>query len=214
MDKQIIKRLLQKDVPIVLEIGTATGEDTKSFLKEFSNIRLYCFEPDPRCIKIHKNKVEDPRCKLYEVAISDIDGQIEFYQSGGQRPNSTTTDDWKLSSSIKKPKEHLKKVPWCTFDNKITVKTSKLDTWAQENKIEEVDFIWADVQGAEENLIKGGLETLSRTKYFYTEFDNKELYEGQINLKQLKALLPDFKVIGYYENNVLLKKYQTDRGRT
>lgn len=183
MDKQMVKRLLRKDNPVVLEIGTATGEDTASFLKEFPNIQLYCFEPDPRCIEIHNKKIKDERCKLYEVAISDVDGQVEFHQSGGQKPNFDRGSDWKYSSSIRKPKEHLKLVSWCNFEKKIIVQTQKLDTWFQDNEIEEIDFIWADVQGAEENLIKGGLKTLDRTKYFYTEYDNKEMYEGQINLK-------------------------------
>ena len=66
-------------------------------------------------------------------------------------------------------------------------------------------MIWADVQGAEENLIKGGLKTLSHTKYFYTEYEDDELYEGQITLDQIKNLLPNFKAIGYFGNNVLFK---------
>jgi hypothetical protein len=66
-------------------------------------------------------------------------------------------------------------------------------------------LIWADVQGAEENLIKGGLKTLSHTKYFYTDYEDDELYEGQITLDQIKNLLPNFKAIGYFGNNVLFK---------
>lgn len=205
MNTRTIKKMLQKDNPVVLEIGASCGGDTLKFLKEFPNIQLYCFEPDPRCIEIHRKRIKDERCKLYEIAISDLDGQVEFYQSGGQKPNINLSHDWLASSSIKKPKEHLNKCSWCTFENKIAVQTCRLDTWAKENEIEEIDFIWADVQGAEENLIKGGFKTLSHTKYFYTEFDNDEMYEGQLNLNQIKALLPSFKDIEYYQNNVLFK---------
>ncbi|MEN9248224.1 MAG: hypothetical protein Q6L50_08560 [Gloeomargarita sp. GMQP_bins_120] len=37
------------------------------------------------------------------------------------------------------------------------------------------DFIWADVQGAEVDLIQGGLQALANTRYFYTEYANTEL---------------------------------------
>ena len=73
-------------------------------------------------------------------------------------------------------------------------------------EIEKIDFIWADVQGAEEDLIKGGLKSLNNiTKYFYTEFSNEELYKGQPNLSKILKLLPNFKIVKRYGNNVLLK---------
>ena len=36
-----------------------------------------------------------------------------------------------------------------------------LDSWVKANKINKIDFIWADVQGAERELILGGLKTLN-----------------------------------------------------
>jgi hypothetical protein len=85
------------------------------------------------------------------------------------------------------------------------VPTRSLDSWFAEQDIDQIDLIWADVQGAEENLIKGALKTLSHTKYFYTEYEDGEFYEGQITLQQIKTLLPKFKVIGLFYNNVLFK---------
>jgi FkbM family methyltransferase len=205
MKKQTVRKLLQKNNPVVLEIGTSTGEDSLGFLREFSDIQLYCFEPDPRCLEVHKSQVKDPRCKLYEIAISDVDGEAEFYQSSGSYEGFNEYSEWLQSSSLKTPKNHLEVHPWCKFENKVIVPTRKLDSWFEENPIDEIDLIWADVQGAEENLIRGAFKTLSHTKYFYTEYEDDELYEGQITLEQIKALLPHFKAIGYFGNNVLFK---------
>jgi hypothetical protein len=110
-----------------------------------------------------------------------------------------------LSGSIRKPKEHLDVYPWCKFESKIVVKTRTLDSWAREEGVGVIDLIWADVQGAEADLIAGGKEALRRTRYFYTEYSNAELYEGQANLKQLLRLLPDFHVVHRYENDILLR---------
>lgn len=55
------------------------------------------------------------------------------------------------------------------------------------------------------DLIQGGLQALANTRYFYTEYANTELYEGQINLAQLLRLLPDFQLVYRFRGDVLLK---------
>lgn len=84
MNKQAIKELLRKDYPVILEIGANYGTDTEEFLKMFGHLKIYCFEPDPRAIAKFKNRINDKRCTLYELAISDKDGEVAFYFSGGR----------------------------------------------------------------------------------------------------------------------------------
>lgn len=199
-----------KDDPVILDIGCNDGAQTLWFLRLFRNARVYSFEPDPRARARYLNKVKDKRAVLFELAISDTDGTREFFVSSG-RPEGDleATDplvaDWDLSGSIRKPKKHLGKVPWIRFDTKIIVNTRTLDSWVREKEIGVIDFIWADVQGAEVDLIAGGKAALNNARYFYTEYSNTELYEGQVNLRQLLDLLPDFRVVRRYENDVLLK---------
>ncbi len=73
-----------------------------------------------------------------------------------------------------------------------------------------VDFIWADTQGAEADLIEGGRETLRRTRYFYTEYYECEMYEGQKPLRELLKMLPDFTVVARYDNDILLRNDRLD----
>ncbi len=58
---------------------------------------------------------------------------------------------------------------------------------------------------AENLFIRGGQEALGKTRYLYTEYSNRELYEGQVNLPQLLALLPDYEVVARYPGDVLLR---------
>ena len=53
-----------------------------------------------------------------------------------------------------------------------------------------VDWIWCDVQGAEDLVIAGGQETLARTRFFYTEYIECEAYEGQIGRDEIHRRLP------------------------
>ena len=204
-NKRRIKRLLAKENPLILEIGSSDGTDTLQFLRHFRDVRIYCFEPDPRAIAEFKRNIRDERCSLAELAVSDKDGEAVFYLSGGGHPNREHSE-WIYSSSIKKPCNHLEKYPWCTFNKKITVKTVKLDTWVERNDIPEIDFIWADIQGAERELIAGGIKTLNeKTRYFFTEYSDEQLYENQPTLAEILTLLPNFQLAGVYGEDVLLR---------
>lgn len=197
--------LLQKPDPVILEIGCNSGYDTIKFPRVFPQCSVYAFEADPRAAEAFRQSVSDPRIKLFECAVGDSDGTVVFYQSSGFHPlDGETAQIWDRSGSIRKPLGHLDMHPWCTFENSIEVPVTRLDTWAAKNCVGLIDLIWTDVQGAEVDVIHGGLETLKRTKYFYTEYNNRQMYEGQIGLNQILKLLPDFKVITCYADNVLL----------
>lgn len=205
-----IKDILNKNNPIILEIGCYKGQDTKIFLDLFDDIQLYCFEPDQQNIKLFRQYIgNDSRCKLFEIAISHIDGEIIFYQSFGPKDEPLGDLGYferKASGSIRKPTFHLKAHPWCKFNNGMKVLSLKLDTWCKQNHIDQIDLIWADVNGAEFDMITGATTTLMKTRYLYTEFTlGQELYEGGLNKLHLLRLLPNFKEVFIHENNILLK---------
>jgi 2-O-methyltransferase len=114
-------------------------------------------------------------------------------------------EGWDQSGSLRAPKSHKIVWPWVKFESIVAVQVRRLDTWARENGIGTVDFIWVDLQGAEGDLISGGREALARTRYLYTEYSNDELYEGQPNLVQLMEMLPNFSVLSRYAMDVLFK---------
>ena len=179
------------------------------FLEIFAEPRIYCFEPDPRAIARFKRTLCDhPEVELFEVALSDSDGETTFYQSSGQKSErhaAIMPEGWDRSGSIRPPKQHLRKHPWVKFDPAIKVKTSTLDSWAENRGLETIDFIWMDVQGAEINVFKGGRDTLNNTRFVYTEYSNQELYEGQPGLSQLVAQMEDFEILAIYPDDVLLR---------
>lgn len=209
----LLQECLGKSDPTILEIGCNDGGQTLWFLEIFENARIYCFEPDPRAIVRFNERVgQRPNVKLFEIALSDQDGNIPFFQSDGYRDDRMEIDmpkGWDLSGSIRQPKDHLQLYPWVTFGQCITVMTTTLDTWCAQNNIKDIDFIWMDVQGAEIDVINGGMNALNRTHFIYMEYSDMEMYEGQNSLKQLLTHLKNFKILIRYPNDVLLrnKKY-------
>lgn len=214
MDKQVIKSLVGKEDPVIFEIGAHNGSDTQGFLDIFEKGRFYCFEPDPRAwLKLNDN-IKDTRCKKYQYAVSDKVGLVDFHMSSGQPDNWPVELEhgWDYSGSIKKPKLHLERHPWCKFEQTIKINTMTLDKFVADNnanqleqRIDIIDFVWCDCQGAERNVIEGAREALKKTRYLYTEYSDEELYEGEIGLQEILDLLPNFVMLQDFGTDVLLK---------
>ena len=207
-----LRQLLGTDAPIILEIGANNGTTTLQLLRYFPGCRIYAVEPDLRALAKFRARINDPRVQLFEMAIGAKDGEAEFYVSSGMRPGVNPTAfsmeyplGWDQSGSLRKPKTHKQVWPWCTFESKRNVLVRRLDTWTREAGISRVDFIWADIQGAEGDLVSGGKDTLSRTRYFYTEYSNDEWYEGQPQLSVLLEMLETFSILRRFARDVLFK---------
>ena len=73
----------------------------------------------------------------------------------------------------------------------------------KENNIECIDFIWADIQGAERDMIRGAGSTLGMTKYLYTEYGEMASYPEAMSREETVELLEkyDFEVIQKYSSS-------------
>lgn len=214
MDFKIIKKLIGEHVT-VLELGANDGTHTLEFLKAFKDIKIYCFEPDPRNVKQFKKNVNDERCEIYEVAISNKESTAKLLLSGGWPDDTIKPDnkeEWDASNTICKPLDaYLQELPWLTFDNTIEVKTTSLDVWAKEHNVHLIDFIWADVEGAERLLIEGGMNTLRKTRYFYTECHDINYFENQLTCKEMINILKgEFEVADVIPYNMLFKNIKLE----
>jgi FkbM family methyltransferase len=200
---------------LILEIGAHFGTETLKFKQILPNARIISFEPDPRNLRVLKENGIDKICELVPLAVSDNNGSMDFYLSSGDckhwaQDELLRNNDWSASSSLKRPKLHLQAHPWVKFEEVIQVQSIMLDDYLPlQNQI--IDFIWMDVQGAEDMVFRGAKNTLKNIRYIYTEYNNYELYENQVNLNTILSFLgPDWSVVHVYDNDVLLKnmKYE------
>jgi FkbM family methyltransferase len=211
MTPDALRKLVIKSNPVILEIGANRGMHTQMFLQLFPDATIYAFEPDPRAVAAFKARVSSPRVTLFEGAIGASDGEATFHVSSGLPPDFSPMAPalypmgWDQSGSLHAPKTHRDVWPWCKFESTISVPVRSLDSWAAEAGIGRVDLLWADVQGAEGDLIAGGGATLKNTRHFYTEYSNDELYEGQITLPQIIGMLKDFVVLHRFSTDVLFR---------
>lgn len=195
--------------PVVFECGVCNGEDTRRLCRLLDHRfkAYYAFEPDPRNIAYLKEPGRlPPRVELVEAAVGARDGRAKLFLSNaaGKSGVGKATSN----SSICKPNLDALKlwVPWSGFEGEAEVPVRSLDSFCRERAIEHVDFLWADVQGAERHLIAGAAEMLPRIRYLYLEQEGYELYEGQWTWRQMRAALsPRFRVACRFPSNVLLR---------
>jgi len=197
-----IKKLLNTNFPIIVEIGAHEGGDSTKFLNQFKNLQLFCFEPDDRCIKVFKDNITDSRCILVEKAVGNKTGKVTFYPSTGSPEEDGTRKDFNASSSIKKPTNNPKSYPWLHFKEGVEKDIIRLDDFVLENAIEHIDFMWIDVQGAERDLIEGGRRALNLTKFLKIEYGETETYSSAMTRKETIERLNElnFKVLEEYSS--------------
>ena len=187
----ILQKLIGENAATILEVGAHHGNHTAALLRTFPRANIHSFEPDPRAFAVHTKMVNNSRSKLPPGPKAAL--------------RANYPEGWDQSGSLRTPKGHIEKYPWCKFYRTISVEVCTLDTWASKHAPGGIDFIWADMQGAEGDLGTEGAKTLARTRFIYCEYSDEELYEGEPTLARLLELMPTFDVVYRLPGDVLLR---------
>jgi len=166
---------------VFVEAGSASGTDTLWFSSQFPKGKIFAFEPlDVSYYRTVKRVGGCSNVEVHNVALGLKESNEELYVSSNR-----------VSSSLLKPTGHIKFHPKIRFEKKTIVKTINLDHFFRDKNIEEVDFMWLDMQGYEHTVLSHSPETLAKTKYLYTEVSLKEMYENSILYDEFKSWLKE-----------------------
>lgn len=198
------------DGAVVYELGCCDAYHSGlmiEILQNYDNFSFHCFEANPDLHEIAKNVLDKYEGDINFVpkAIGKESGKMTFYKSEGVLTNEEgeLLDRWYGSSSILKPTEQITKDFKGMYFNEIEVDVISLDDYYKGGTI---DFIWADIQGAEKQMIQGGQNALANTLYLYLEYSEAIHYEGQaVGLAEILDLLPNWSVVEDYGGDALLK---------
>ena len=155
IDVEKFNTLLQKYNPafhndnnktVIFDVGCNAGSFIKMLEHYGIEDTVHCFEPHPVLAKTVKNKYSN--VKMNEICLSNYNGMTQIY---------IPTWSVGLSSMIRRP----------VFDtlgqdiNCLTVPCKTIDTYCEENKMDHIDFIKIDVEGAEKMVLEGAHKLLS-----------------------------------------------------
>lgn len=196
-----VKNILDKDSPIVFEIGTNDGTDTKEILKYCKgDFRYFAFEPDPRTSEVVKGM--GLPITFVEAAVSSTIGKAKFYQF------SDKENDGDLGamgpSSLFEPLPYDHWLPHLKH-GVIEVDTISLDSFCESSRVYHIDFLWIDAQGAEYDILEGGKEILKNTGWIFMEAMKNAQYKNQKTREYLVEKLSGFEIVRDWENDLLLR---------
>ncbi|MBE7177813.1 MAG: FkbM family methyltransferase [Mucilaginibacter polytrichastri] len=164
----------------LFEAGAHTGWDTLN-LAGLTQGTVHAFEPVPtlfRELEMRCRNAANVSC--YCLALGTENGTVDMYLSSGSSD---------ASSSLLKPKKHFQTNPDVFFEEKTSVPVMKLDSWAEQEDVKKVDFMWLDLQGMELAMLKHGRSVLKGVRLIYTEVSELELYENQASYAELRTWL-------------------------
>jgi len=195
LKKELLQLFKHQDRMILLDIGGCEGEESIRYSRIFPFASIFVFEPLPKNQKQVLGNIEKYKSdiiKLIPMAVSDEDGSTEFYVSSGH-PDPNAGFDWDFgnkSSSLLEP-QNKNNPRWLQFNEKIKVKTITLHSFLTKNKINEVDFIHMDVQGAELKVLVGAKGFIKNIKAIWLEVSDKEIYKGQPLRADVEVFMKD-----------------------
>jgi len=166
----------------VIQIGTHMGQENDLYLQHGIKKRLY-IEPSKNNFSILMDKFDgDENVILANVACGDKNGKEVAY---------CDTTNQGMSSSLLAPKDHLFQHKEVIFDDAELWEVRRLDDIPFERS--DYNFINIDVQGYEDRVFKGGVETLKNIDYIISEVNRSDMYENCARIEQLDEMLSDFK---------------------
>lgn len=133
----------------IIDAGAYIGDSSLAFSKLTSS-RVHAFEPFSESFnKLLENiKLNDlDNIVPVEASLSDRNGEEKIYLSGNNVQGITSDE------SIR------------GYDKSFTVGTMTIDKYVQDNNLN-VGFIKVDVEGSEQRLLKGAIETIKSQKPF------------------------------------------------
>jgi FkbM family methyltransferase len=184
LKKELLKLFKKNDKLTILDIGGCEGEESIRYSRIFPFSSIYTFEPllkNQKLVEENIIKYKAGNIELVPLAVSDEEGFSQFYISSGHPEDQPIDLDWDFgnkSSSLLPPK-NTSLASWLIFDKKINVQTITLDSFFRQNKINEVDFVHMDVQGAELKVLMGAKDAVKNIKTIWLEVADIELYKNQ-----------------------------------
>ncbi len=142
-------KVSNRRIKIALDLGGFIGDTAYAIYRTLSPDKIFVFEPNPENMSILRQNIKlnslDKFVVPVEMAVGLKEGRFSFKMAGGA---SGLLGSNVLSSN----------------DSVINVKVTSIDNFVKKNKINKVDFIKMDIEGAEFDALKGAVNTLRRDK--------------------------------------------------
>lgn len=162
----ILKKISETFTPnVIYDIGASTLHWTKAAKNVWPNSQLCAFDAIEEAEKLYKSK----NIKYNIGVISDQDNKIVKFYENKENP---------AGNSYYKEIGHPNSVNVYPENSYIERKAMTLETIVKRNNFLLPDLVKIDVQGAELDILNGGMNIINNAKYLIIELQNVEYNRG------------------------------------
>jgi FkbM family methyltransferase len=167
--------------PCIMDIGACQGSFTDLALAYWQPGRVWLVEAQPDYEAALRQKYQDNSvCRVIHCAVTSACGTAELRIH--HRPGTSSLTACR-PESVKYFGLSLRE------EQRVPVPAQTLDALFAAEKVECVDLMKVDIQGAERQLIQGGSNALRRVANLYIEVMFEERYVGSATFTELHELL-------------------------
>jgi FkbM family methyltransferase len=160
----------QLQIDSILDIGGNIGLFSKTMRQMLPDAQIYAFEPLPSCYaQMTRLMKGDAKYQGFNCGLGEKQEDL-LIQQNSHAPSS---------SFLQLGDKHKEAFPFTAETRQIKVPVCRLDDLAKDLNLGKNLMIKVDVQGFEDKVLRGGLETFSKAKLLILELSYQELYKGQ-----------------------------------
>jgi FkbM family methyltransferase len=190
------------NIHTVFEFGSRYGEDSIAFALKYPKATVYAFECNTNTLPACRENISRYKNIVFtEKAVSDIDGPISFFKIDKDKTETSWPDGNQGASSLLKASG---KYPIENYvQEEIKVESVTLSTFMHTNKLNSIDILWMDIQGAELLALQGLHEDVEKVKIIHLEVEFFEIYKDQPLFNEITKFLDgnNFDLIGFSSKN-------------
>lgn len=193
------KKNLGENIHTIVDVGANEGQTIDLFLKLNPNCDFFCFEPNPTLFEKLTNKyLENPNIRLYQLGVSDTNGERVFFENVLHSTSSFEEVD--MDSEYLERKANILGVEKKNLiKRKYPVKIVKLSSFINAHCSSHIDILKLDTEGHEYACLQGLFDQKLNVdiNYIQLEEHNDDMYLSQAPSSAIHKLLEEhnYKVV-------------------
>jgi len=167
---------------VLVDVGAFIGEFTATLAQRYRISRGVLIEALPRRADQLKATFRPPTFEVFGCVVSNRPGPVEFEVNEVEGTSS-------ILPMLRDLPELAGTPMTCPTLARVQYDATTLDEIASQAKLDRVDLIKIDVQGAEQLVLEGSTSLLARTSLIWSEVSFQPLYQDSCTLQSLQAWL-------------------------
>lgn len=170
-ENHVLNRLSGHDIKVVFDVGANKGEYTAACLSRFPNATIHAFEIVPATFEKLAAGATSPRIKLNSFGLANSSGRLSINYNPHDDGSSSLVEGSSIHPGT-----------W----QKVEVDVVTGDDYCADQKVDSIDLLKIDVEGAENLVLEGFSKSFGSGRISSVQFEF-----GMVNIYS-KFLLKDF----------------------